>query len=73
MAVAPLTGVLERDRELALLDRLVADTRAGRGHVAVIEGPAGQGKTTILRELRRRAAAPARRRAGRSGPRSRRP
>jgi DNA-binding CsgD family transcriptional regulator len=56
MATAPLTGVLERDGELALLDQLVADARAARGHVAVVEGPAGRGKTTILRELRRRAA-----------------
>jgi DNA-binding CsgD family transcriptional regulator len=55
MATAPLTGPLERDDELALLDHLLADARAGRGAVAVLEGPAGRGKTTLLRELRRRA------------------
>ncbi len=49
--------LVERDAELELLDRLLAEARAGRGVAAFVEGPAGQGKTTLLRALRERAAA----------------
>ena len=39
-------------RELAALERLVADAAEGRGRVALIEGPAGIGKTRLLAEVR---------------------
>ena len=50
-----MDGLLERDRELAALDRLIADAEDGRGRVALIEGPAGIGKSRLLAEARTRA------------------
>ena len=41
-------SLLERDRELRSLRALLADARAGDGSVAVVEGPAGIGKTALL-------------------------
>jgi DNA-binding CsgD family transcriptional regulator len=40
--------LLERERELATLERLLAAARAGRGGFAVIEGDAGVGKSRLL-------------------------
>jgi DNA-binding CsgD family transcriptional regulator len=40
--------LLERDAELAALEALLADAAEGRGAVAVVEGPAGIGKTELL-------------------------
>ena len=48
--------LLERERELAELDGLVMDAKAGEARLALIEGPAGIGKTQLMGELRRRAA-----------------
>src|SRR4051812_21489246 len=53
---APPADLLERARELDALDRLVAEAVDGRGAVALIEGPAGIGKTRLLAEARERAA-----------------
>ncbi len=50
-----MDGLLERDRELAALDRLIADAENGRGRVALIEGPAGIGKSRLLAEARTEA------------------
>ena len=58
-AAAPPSGLVERDAELALLARIAAEAAAGEGRTALIEGPAGLGKTRLLAELRswrRRAA-----------------
>jgi DNA-binding CsgD family transcriptional regulator len=52
-----MDGLLERDRELAALDRLIAEVGAGHGRLALIEGPAGIGKSRLLAELRARADA----------------
>lgn len=41
--------MLERDVELAALSAAAADAAAGRGRVVLVEGPAGIGKTTLLR------------------------
>jgi DNA-binding CsgD family transcriptional regulator len=41
--------LLERETELAALSELVARARGGRGAMAVIEGPAGIGKTSLIR------------------------
>jgi DNA-binding CsgD family transcriptional regulator len=41
--------MLERDEELAGLDSLIEGARAGAGRLAIVEGPAGIGKTELLR------------------------
>ena len=41
--------ILERDGELAALSAAVAAAEAGRGAFVLVEGPAGIGKTTLLR------------------------
>ena len=48
--------LLERTRELDALERLIAEAADGRGRVALIEGPAGIGKSRLLAEARYRAA-----------------
>jgi DNA-binding CsgD family transcriptional regulator len=53
--VLPKPLLLERDVELERLSALLAEASAGRGAVAVIEGPAGIGKTELLAAVRRRA------------------
>ena len=45
-------ALFERGGDLAVLGGLLADARAGEGRLAVIEGPAGIGKTRLLAELR---------------------
>ena len=50
-------GLVERERELAALGALLGDALAGEGRSALIEGPAGVGKTRLLAEVRRRAEA----------------
>jgi DNA-binding NarL/FixJ family response regulator len=47
--------LVERDGELAALDALLAEAAAGRGRLALIEGPAGVGKSQLLSEARERA------------------
>jgi AAA ATPase domain len=47
---------VERDGELAALERTLAGARDGAGGVAVIEGPAGIGKTELLDYARAAAA-----------------
>ncbi|HEX2284923.1 MAG TPA: AAA family ATPase [Mycobacterium sp.] len=49
--------LFERERDLAAIDAALADAVAGTGGVLLIEGPAGIGKTALLDQLRRRAAA----------------
>ena len=44
-----MTALLDRDVELAELSRRLAGARAGSGRVIVVEGPAGIGKSTLLR------------------------
>src|SRR6187551_2118382 len=48
--------LLERERELASLQDLLDATAGGEGRLAILEGPAGIGKTRLLAEARRRAA-----------------
>jgi hypothetical protein len=48
--------LLERDQELALLDGLIEEAAAGQARFALIERPAGIGKTQLVAEARRRAA-----------------
>src|SRR5689334_6159647 len=44
-----LQVILERDAELAALTAAIAAAEAGHGTLALVEGPAGIGKTTLLR------------------------
>lgn len=48
--------LLERDGEIAALDALVKRAAAGEAGVALVEGPAGIGKSRLLMEARQRAA-----------------
>ena len=41
--------LLEREHELGVIDRQLTDACAGSGSLLVIEGPAGIGKTALLR------------------------
>jgi hypothetical protein len=45
-------ALFEREGDLAVLGGLLADARAGEGRLAVVEGPAGIGKTRLLEEAR---------------------
>ena len=49
-------ALVERDQELAALERLLAEARAGTGSVLLVEGSAGIGKTSLLAAARERAA-----------------
>lgn len=49
-------AIVEREAELGELERLLTDARQAHGRVALIEGPAGIGKTRLLDEVRERAA-----------------
>jgi DNA-binding CsgD family transcriptional regulator len=44
-------GLLDRDSERDVLERLVAGVRAGQSRVLVLRGEAGVGKTALLRHL----------------------
>ncbi|MBW8486210.1 helix-turn-helix transcriptional regulator [Actinomadura parmotrematis] len=46
---------MERDEQILQLDALVQDCLAGRGRVALLEGPLGTGRTALLRALAERA------------------
>jgi hypothetical protein len=50
-ATAP-EQLLERGQELARIESVLAEARAGRGAFVVIEGPAGIGKTALLATAR---------------------
>ena len=53
-ALAP-GSLLERARELARIAGRLGEARAGEGGLTVIEGPAGIGKTSLLRAVREQA------------------
>src|ERR687895_666796 len=48
--------LLDREREVAALERALDEVEDGRGRILFIEGPPGIGKSRLLRELRERAA-----------------
>jgi DNA-binding CsgD family transcriptional regulator len=48
-------ALLERSGELARIDQLIAASMEGEGHVLVVEGRSGVGKSALLGELRSRA------------------
>nr|WP_269205094.1 BTAD domain-containing putative transcriptional regulator [Motilibacter aurantiacus] len=52
----PGDEIVERDAELARLRAALDDALSGQGGVALVEGPAGIGKTRLLGEARRMAA-----------------
>jgi predicted ATPase len=49
-------SLLEREREIAALERLLDRARDSRGAVVLIEGPAGIGKSRLLAATRERAS-----------------
>jgi DNA-binding CsgD family transcriptional regulator len=51
-------AILGRDKELAALSAAMADAGAGRGAFVLVDGPAGIGKTTLLRAACARADEP---------------
>jgi Cdc6-like AAA superfamily ATPase len=53
---SPLCGLHGRRAECEMLDRLVADVRAGRSRVLVLRGEPGTGKTALLDYLSQTAA-----------------
>ena len=56
MAVEPSTASLhDRARELARIAGRLAEARTGDGSLTVIEGPAGIGKTSLMKGLERDA------------------
>ena len=48
-------ALLDRERELAELDAIVAEAATGHGRLVLMEGPAGIGKSGLLTGLRERA------------------
>src|SRR5258708_20166033 len=54
-ADASSATLLERASELALLEEAIAATAAGAPRAVLIEGPAGIGKTALLRAARQGA------------------
>jgi hypothetical protein len=52
---ARAADLLEREKEIAVLDGLTLDVAAGAGRFVVIEAAAGIGKSSLLAEARRRA------------------
>ncbi|HEV2999413.1 MAG TPA: ATP-binding protein, partial [Solirubrobacteraceae bacterium] len=57
MAVRTEAPLLEREAELSAVGAAIEAAAAGAGGVVVVEGPAGIGKTRLLRAARERAAA----------------
>jgi hypothetical protein len=57
-ACSGAAALLERGGELARIDELIAASVEGEGHVLVIEGRSGVGKSALLAELRSRAGRP---------------
>ena len=50
-----MSALLDRERELAELDAIVAEAAEGHGRMVLMEGPAGIGKSGLLIGLRERA------------------
>src|SRR6185503_2640219 len=47
-------SLVEREREVALLDTLLEEAIEGEGRAVLIEGPPGIGKSRLMAEFRRR-------------------
>jgi DNA-binding CsgD family transcriptional regulator len=56
MAASPASGFLDRTSEREVLDRLLAEARAGQSAILVMRGEAGIGKTALLRYTARQAS-----------------
>ena len=56
MAASGATQLLERDEEISRLESLLDAADAGSGRLAVVEGPAGIGKTELVANIRGKAA-----------------
>jgi DNA-binding CsgD family transcriptional regulator len=54
--IGRLNLLVGRERELARIDAVIAQTRSGSGVAAIIEGPAGIGKTALLNVAAHRSA-----------------
>src|SRR6201986_2635444 len=53
---ATSAAIVEREQESAVLAQSIAAARDGQGHLVLIDGPAGIGKTRLLAEMRQQAA-----------------
>src|SRR6201991_4301367 len=53
----PASSLVERDREISLLDELLQEATVGEDRAVLIEGPPGIGKPRLMPEFRRRATA----------------
>ena len=51
------SSLVERDREISLLDTLLREASEGEGRAVLMEGPPGIGKSRLMAEFRRRATA----------------
>src|SRR4051794_17259339 len=49
------SSLVEREREVALLDSLLVEAIEGEGRAVLVEGPPGIGKSRLMAEFRRRA------------------
>jgi predicted ATPase len=54
---AASAAIVEREQESATLVQSIAAAGDGQGHLVLIDGPAGIGKTRLLAEMRQQAAA----------------
>src|SRR5690348_9984137 len=52
----PISALLDRQRERAVLDGILEDLRSGRGRALVVRGEAGVGKSALLEYVARAAA-----------------
>src|ERR1700761_7761236 len=55
-AMPATTVIVEREQACAPLAQSIAAADDGQGHLVLIDGPAGIGKTRLLAEMRQRAA-----------------
>ncbi|HEX7187375.1 MAG TPA: BTAD domain-containing putative transcriptional regulator [Actinomycetes bacterium] len=56
LATSPADELVDRDREVRVIEGALADALEGQGRLLLIHGPAGIGKSRLLQEVRRTGA-----------------